>query len=384
MKEHFLNDSGYYPYGDYDYVEVGKEYVEQENYDKSFFEVLSYLKDDKEKVKEFLNDIIFVEQIENNNLVHKDNFFLAKELFEKEYNEKFYNIEQGLGFDEYKFNTLTLDEKEFDNLYENIANGDFSSLEIYKREIDYKKNYSNDYNENSIFQIKDSVILNEEELENTFRLKDATEALFEGINLLKKEKNIEVEFNLRNADDGTNFYLVSKIDDGYKEKTEFEINSNDLGLYFDKSFKFLALNEINISKDLRVSGFSTYEEDKEKYNTLEKINLAGFYDIENYKVSRIDYENLDNMEVKSLTISSSNSNEEINLTIIDKENNQNNITLEQGFDSEIREKTYNIVGSLIGSENFSKIYTEIKEDLKEYEKEKAKEKNVEKKVEIEK
>ena len=377
MKEHFLNDSGYYPYGDYDYVEVGKEYVEQENYDKSFFEVLSYLKDDKEKVKEFLNDIIFVEQIENNNLVHKDNFFLAKELFEKEYNEKFYNIERGLGFDEYKFNTLTLDEKEFDNLYENIANGDFSSLEIYKREIDYKKNYSNDYNENSIFQIKDSVILNEEELENTFRLKDATEALFEGINLLKKEKNIEVEFNLRNADDGTNFYLVSKIDDGYKEKTEFEINSNDLGLYFDKSFKFLALNEINISKDLRVSGFSTYEEDKEKYNTLEKINLAGFYDIENYKVSRIDYENLDNMKVKSLTISSSNSNEEINLTIIDKENNQNNITLEQGFDSEIREKTYNIVGSLIGSENFSKIYTEIKEDLKEYEKEKSKDKEIE-------
>ena len=37
MKEHFLNDSGYYPYGDYDYVEVGKEYIEQENYDKSFF-----------------------------------------------------------------------------------------------------------------------------------------------------------------------------------------------------------------------------------------------------------------------------------------------------------------------------------------------------------
>jgi hypothetical protein len=377
MKEHFLNDSGYYPYGDYDYVEVGKEYIEQENYDKSFFEVLSYLKDDKEKVKEFLNDIIFVEQIENNNLVHKDNFFLAKELFEKEYNEKFNNIEQGVGFDEYKFNTLTLDEKEFDNLYENIANGDFSSLEIYKREIDYKKNYSNDYNENSIFQIKDSVILNEEELENTFRLKDATEALFEGINLLKKEKNIEVEFNLRNADDGSNFYLVSKIDDGYKEKTEFEINSNDLGLYFDKSFKFLALNEINIASDLKVSGFSTYEEDKEKYNTLEKINTSGFYDIENYKVSRIDYENLDNMEVKSLTISSSNSNEEINLTIIDKENNQNNITLEQGFDSEIREKTYNIVGSLIGSENFSKIYTEIKEDLKEIEKEKSKDKEIE-------
>lgn len=377
MKEHFLNDSGYYPYGDYDYVEVGKEYIEQENYDKSFFEVLSYLKDDKEKVKEFLNDIIFVEQIENNNLVHKDNFFLAKELFEKEYNEKFYNIEQGIGFDEYKFNTLTLDEKEFDNLYENIANGDFSSLEIYKREIDYKKNYSNDYNENSIFQIKDSVILNEEELENTFRLKDATEALFEGINLLEKEKNIEVEFNLRNADDGSNFYLVSKIDDGYKEKTEFEINSNDLGLYFDKSFKFLALNDINIASDLKVSGFSTYEEDKEKYNTLEKINTSGFYDIENYKVSRIDYENLDNMEVKSLTISSSNSNEEINLTIIDKENNQNNITLEQGFDSEIREKTYNIVGSLIGSENFSKIYTEIKEDLKEYEKEKSKDKEIE-------
>lgn len=377
MKEHFLNDSGYYPYGDYDYVEVDKKYIEQENYDKSFFEVLSYLKDDKEKVKEFLNDIIFVEQIENNNLIHKDNFFLAKELFEKEYNEKFDNIEQGVGFDGYKFNTLTLNEKEFDNLYENIANGDFSSLEIYKREIDYKKNYSNDYNENSIFQIKDSVILNEEELENTFRLKDATEALFEGINLLKKEKNIEVEFNLRNADDGSNFYLVSKIDDGYKEKTEFEINSNDLGLYFDKSFKFLALNDINIASDLQVSGFSTYEEDKEKYNTLEKINLAGFYDIENYKVSRIDYENLDNMEVKSLTISSLNSNEEINLTIIDKENNQNNITLEQGFDSEIREKTYNIVGSLIGSENFSKIYTEIKEDLKEREKEKSKDKEIE-------
>ena len=279
MKEHFLNDSGYYPYGDYYYVEVNKEYVEQENYDKSFFEVLSYLKDDKEKVKEFLNNIVFVEQIENNNLLHKDNFFLTKELFEKEYNDKFNNIEQGVGFDAYKFNTLKLNEKEFEKLYENIANGDFSSLEIYKREIDYKENYSNDYNENSIFQIKDSILLDEEKLENTFNLKDATEALFEGINLLKREKNIEVEFNLRNAGEGTNFYLISKVDDGYKEKTEFEINTNDLSLFFDKSFKYFALNEINIGTDLRVSGFSSYEEDKEKYNTFGKINSSEFYDI---------------------------------------------------------------------------------------------------------
>lgn len=31
MKEHFINDSGYYPYGDYDYAKVSKEYIEQEN-----------------------------------------------------------------------------------------------------------------------------------------------------------------------------------------------------------------------------------------------------------------------------------------------------------------------------------------------------------------
>lgn len=51
MKENFINDSGYYPYGEYNYAKVSKEYIEQENYDKSFFEVLDYLKNDKEKIK---------------------------------------------------------------------------------------------------------------------------------------------------------------------------------------------------------------------------------------------------------------------------------------------------------------------------------------------
>lgn len=109
MKEHFINDSGYYPYGEYNYVKVSKEYIEQENYDKSFFEVLDYLKDDKEKVKEFLKDLVFVEMIDDNNLLHKDNYFISKELFEKEYNKIFNNNSDILA---YKINTLTLTDKD--------------------------------------------------------------------------------------------------------------------------------------------------------------------------------------------------------------------------------------------------------------------------------
>lgn len=83
------------------------------------------------------------------------------------------------------------------------------------------------------------------------------------------------------------------------------------------------------------------------------------------------------MNIEELTISSSNSNEKINLIITDNNSNKNNITLEQGFDSKIRNETYNIIGNLIGTENFSKIYTEIKADLKEYKKEKINDKEKE-------
>ena len=161
MKEHFINDSGYYPYGEYNYAKVSKEYIEEGKYDKSFFEVLDYLKDDKEKVKEFLENLAFVERISKDDLQtdeHKDNFFIRKDLvdsFKKEKEKKYSKTDKST----YKISSLSLDKDVFEENYKDFQKGDFSKLEIYKREIDYSNSNREDYNKNSILSIEKSGIV---------------------------------------------------------------------------------------------------------------------------------------------------------------------------------------------------------------------------------
>mgnify|MGYP001737392369 CR=1 FL=1 len=45
----FKSDTGIYKYGNYEKHDINKDEIEYSQRNKSFFEVLSYLKDDKEK-----------------------------------------------------------------------------------------------------------------------------------------------------------------------------------------------------------------------------------------------------------------------------------------------------------------------------------------------
>lgn len=359
MKEHFINDSGYYPYGDYDYAKVSKEYIEQENYDKSFFEVLDYLKDNKEKVKEFLKDLVFVEMIDDNNLLHKDNYFISKELFEKEYNKIFNNNSDILA---YKINTLTLDEQKFEKIYSDIQKGDFSKLEIYDREIDYTKDYSSNYNENSIFKIEKSIVLNEEEIENTKSINDALQAINDGIHYMKyynRERKVEIELDLFENKYELTAFTVNNNGDFYKE---FNLKENSLSVFINNSLNYLNLNEINFEEDLNINGFSKFNEiDYSEISTneykekLREIKAKDFYDIKYNWIREIEEKSVNN----NIKITFDNKEDKFNLKVINKDNKEQN--------SKISIPT---ASNLIGTENFADIYLEINNSKSEKLKEK--------------
>ena len=359
MKEHFINDSGYYPYGDYDYAKVSKEYIEQENYDKSFFEVLDYLKDNKEKVKEFLKDLVFVEMIDDNNLLHKDNYFISKELFEKEYNKIFNNNSDILA---YKINTLTLDEQKFEKIYSDIQKGDFSKLEIYDREIDYTKDYSSNYNENSIFKIEKSIVLNEEEIKNTKSIHDALQAINDGIHYMKyynRERKVEIELDLFENKYELTAFTVNNNGDFYKE---FNLKENSLSVFINNSLNYLNLNEINFEEDLNINGFSKFNEiDYSEISTneykekLREIKAKDFYDIKYNWIREIEEKSVNN----NIKITFDNKEDKFNLKVINKDNKEQN--------SKISIPT---ASNLIGTENFADIYLEINNSKSEKLKEK--------------
>ena len=348
MKEHFINDSGYYPYGDYDYAKVSKEYIEQENYDKSFFEVLDYLKDNKEKVKEFLKDLVFVEMIDDNNLLHKDNYFISKELFDKEYNKLFNNNSDILT---YKINTLNLDNDKFEKIYSDIQKGDFSKLEIYNREIDYTKDYSSNYNKNSIFRIEKSIVLNEEEIENTKSINDALKAINDGIHYMKyynRERKVEIELDL-----SENKYELTEftVNDNGDFAKEFNLKESSLSVFINNSLHYLSLNEVNFEEDLDIKGFSKFDENdyseistNEYREKLREIKGKDFYDIEYNWIREIEEKPINN----NIKITFNNNEDKFNLNFINKENKEKNIEI-----------SIETASNLIGTEKFADIYFEI-------------------------
>lgn len=348
MKEHFINDSGYYPYGNYDYAKVSKEYIEQENYDKSFFEVLDYLKDDKEKVKEFLNNLVFIEMIDDNNLLHKDNYFISKELFEKEYNKIFNNNSDILT---YKINTLNLNNDKFEKIYLDIQKGDFSKVEIYNREIDYTKDYSSNYNENSIFRIEKSIILNEEEIENTKSINDALKAINDGIHYMKyynRERKVEIELDLSESKYELTAFTVNNNGNFIKE---FNLRESALSVFINNSLNYLNLNEINFEEDLNINGFSKFNEiDYSEISTneykekLREIKAKDFYDIEYNWIREIEEKPINN----NIKITFDNKEDKFNLNFINKENKEKNIEI-----------SLDTASNLIGIEKFADIYFEI-------------------------
>lgn len=276
----FESDTGIYKYGDYEYTKVSKEYIEQGNYDKSFFEVLDYLKDNKEKVKEFLNDLAFVERISKENLQtdeHKDNFFIKKDLvdsFKKEKEENYTKTDKST----YKINNLKLDEDEFEKIYSDIQKGDFSKLEIYKREIDYGDSNREDYNRNSILSIEKSTIVGVKELSKTkrfmFQKDELIEALENEIEKIKEQNEYDIEAHEvcnhvintildENLTDFENVALLSA-----KEKLEDEISKMEV----DQTISMRELRRNFMPLDLETPFFNTKEEDEIVLLELRKRN----------------------------------------------------------------------------------------------------------------
>ena len=270
MKENFINDSGYYPYGEYNYAKVSKEYIEQENYDKSFFEVLDYLKDDKEKVKEFLENLVFVERISKDDLQtdeHKDNFFIRKDLvdsFKKEKEEKYNKTDKST----YKISSLSLDKDVFEENYKDFQKGDFSKLEIYKREIDYSDSNREDYNKNSILSIEKSGIVGVKELSKTKRFMFQKDELIEALENEIKKIDEQSEYDIE-AHEVCNSVINTVLDENLidfknvallsvKEKLEDKISK----MKIDETISVRELRKEFMPKEVETPFFNTNEEDQ--------------------------------------------------------------------------------------------------------------------------
>lgn len=215
----FKSDTGKYEYGNYDEHNSSKKEIENSDWNKSFFDVVNYLKDDKEELKKFLNDIVFVERVYKKNLEtdeHKDNFFLRKELVE-EFSEDANKYIFKTSNSTYKISTLSLDEKDFDKHYEDFKNNDFSKLELYNRFILYNAEDRDDYNNKSILSINKVEVLKgrdsfykydirekeeiqkeyeESVLETLKELNTKKIVLEEAVESIKKESSLIVEPNL--------------------------------------------------------------------------------------------------------------------------------------------------------------------------------------------
>lgn len=270
MKENFINDSGYYPYGEYNYAKVSKEYIEQENYDKSFFEVLDYLKNDKEKVKEFLENLAFVERISKDDLQtdeHKDNFFIRKDLvdsFKKEKEEKYNKTDKST----YKISSLSLDKDVFEENYKDFQKGDFSKLEIYKREIDYSDSNREDYNKTSILSIEKSSIVGVKELSKTKRFMFQKDELIEALENEIKKIDEQSEYDIE-AHEVCNSVINTVLDENLidfknvallsvKEKLEDKISK----MKIDETISVRELRKEFMPKEVETPFFNTNEEDQ--------------------------------------------------------------------------------------------------------------------------
>lgn len=215
----FKSDTGKYEYGNYDEHNSSKKEIENSDWNKSFFDVVNYLKDDKEELKKFLNDIVFVERVYKKNLEtdeHKDNFFLRKELvedFKEETNKYIFKTSNST----YKISSLSINEEEFEKNYEDFKNNDFFKLELYNRYILYDTNDRNDYNDKSTLLIGKVEVLKGKEnfydydirekeeikkeyeksiLETLKELDTKKIVLEEAVESIKKESSLIVEPNL--------------------------------------------------------------------------------------------------------------------------------------------------------------------------------------------
>lgn len=300
----FKSDTGKYEYGNYDEYNSSKKEIENSDWNKSFFDVVSYLKDDKEELKQFLNDIVFVERVYKKNLEtdeHKDNFFLRKELvedFKEETNKYIFKTSNST----YKISSLSINEEEFEKNYEDFKNNDFSKLELYNRYILYDTNDRNDYNDKSTLLIGKVEVLKGKEnfydydirekeeikkeyeksiLETLKELDTKKIVLEEAVESIKKESSLIVEPNLEEKFlPFLNEIIMDEIDKLEKENNK-TINVDNF-LYKDYLEYIVVENPNQMLEAFDYHKTKLYKEMEEKVNQKLDMSNEENYDANKY------------------------------------------------------------------------------------------------------
>ena len=300
----FKSDTGKYEYGNYDEYNSSKKEIENSDWNKSFFDVVSYLKDNKEELKQFLNDIVFVERVYKKNLEtdeHKDNFFLRKELvedFKEETNKYIFKTSNST----YKISSLSINEEEFEKNYEDFKNNDFSKLELYNRYILYDTNDRNDYNDKSTLLIGKVEVLKGKEnfydydirekeeikkeyeqsiLETLKELDTKKIVLEEAVDSIKKESSLIVEPNLEEKFlPFLNEIIMDEIDKLEKENNK-TINVDNF-LYKDYLEYIVVENPNQMLEAFDYHKTKLYKEMEEKVNQKLDMSNEENYDANKY------------------------------------------------------------------------------------------------------
>ena len=300
----FKSDTGKYEYGNYDEYNSSKKEIENSDWNKSFFDVVSYLKDNKEELKQFLNDIVFVERVYKKNLEtdeRKDNFFLRKELvedFKEETNKYIFKTSNST----YKISSLSINEEEFEKNYEDFKNNDFSKLELYNRYILYDTNDRNDYNDKSTLLIGKVEVLKGKEnfydydirekeeikkeyeksiLETLKELDTKKIVLEEAVESIKKESSLIVEPNLEEKFlPFLNEIIMDEIDKLEKENNK-TINVDNF-LYKDYLEYIVVENPNQMLEAFDYHKTKLYKEMEEKVNQKLDMSNEENYDANKY------------------------------------------------------------------------------------------------------
>lgn len=342
-------------------------YQYSEEYQNNFFEVVNNLKENKEELKEFLKDLAFMKVTNLEGIV--DDFktsFIKKE-----------NIEDMLEYFDRDDKTveifdLKLNDDEFEKKYSDIKGGNFTDLDIYNSDENRL------YKTEKIFEmdLREEIPLTVEETMGT---------IIKGADFIKKyvdpHQEIKFDITLTNNIDYNEYKLSATP---YMQR-QFEIKENELNVFIDKSYKYLEINDVNITFDLgdRHNGYA-YDQgyyanipDNEKDEAKQKLRYEGYNQISHLTTRNIEEQPLKSDLLKEINISFSNMKDDIIMGILDKNDNYNEIKLDKKND-----KTKEILANIISREDFADFYFKMKE--KSFETEKETEKETKKEVEIEK
>lgn len=332
-------------------------YTLSDDYYNNFFDMVNHYKDNKEELKNFLKDLVFCEEYDyKGNDLCREPEFVKKEKFE-EYLDN--NLEENT----LKISTLEIDNQAFESKYNEIKNGDFSSLNIYNDKF-------------SILNKKETFEMNIYEV-NPEEVKNVIDTIFKGIEYLKENENHEINIDMKLNKDV--YYNEFKMEITSENSKKIELQASEFCLFVDKSLKYLTSNGISLEDDLD-SNISDYDygefynvPEDEKEETIFKIKNSSYDDISSLTTRNLEDLAIKSDLLKSIELSYNTSDENIKLIVTDKDNKQNEIELEKNDKANI------IIANIIGREKFADLYFQIKKDSfeKDIDKVKTKEKDIE-------